>query len=249
MLREFGSKASYVFKNKHVILPVIHVESNNQALRNIEVARSCGSDGVFLINHGMSPEALLRIYNDSVREFPDEWIGLNLLGVGPSEVFRMVPDTADGVWVDDAGIDERQEDQDYAEEVWASKRESKFRGLYFGGVAFKYCRKVEDVQRAARFAGFYMDVVTTSGVATGKAADVSKIGAMKAVLGPRPLAVASGIAPYNIVKYLPFSDCYLVATHVSTSFFELCPSLLKSLVDTVRDYDGEVEKGSCLSFE
>ena len=50
-------------------------------------------------------------------------------------------------------------------------------GLYFGGVAFKKQREVrrEDFEHAARVAAPYVDVVTTSGVATGRAADVAKV--------------------------------------------------------------------------
>ena len=82
-----------------------------------------------------------------------------------------------------------------------------------------------------------MDVVTTSGSGTGQAAHVDKTRAMKQALGTFPLALASGLTPDNIEDYLPHSDCYLVATGISTSFTELSPSLLKSLIGRVRSYE------------
>ena len=50
-------------------------------------------------------------------------------------------------------------------------------GLYFGGTAFKKQRPVDpkDYARAASIAGNHMDVVTTSGIATGQSADLGKL--------------------------------------------------------------------------
>jgi predicted TIM-barrel enzyme len=84
-----------------------------------------------------------------------------------------------------------------------------------------------------------MDVVTTSGPGTGEAAHVDKIRVMKEALDDFPLAIASGITPQNVGDYLPFSDCYMVATGISSSFVELDPRLVRNLVDTVRRYDSE----------
>jgi len=47
-----------------VVLPVAHVESENQALRNAKIARESGCDGVFLINHGISVRRLLEIFTE-----------------------------------------------------------------------------------------------------------------------------------------------------------------------------------------
>ena len=62
---------------------------------------------------------------------------------------------------------------------------------------------------------------------------------MKAALGDFPLAIASGITPDNVADYLPFSDCYLVATGIGRSFEEFDPQLVKRLVQNVRAFDGE----------
>jgi predicted TIM-barrel enzyme len=107
--------------------------------------------------------------------------------------------------------------------------------MYFGGVAFKYQRHVEAVGHAARIASRYMDVVTTSGPGTGRAAEVEKIFTMKEALGDFTLAIASGITPENVTAYLPYADCFLVATGISHDFNNLDPARTKTLVDTVRD--------------
>jgi predicted TIM-barrel enzyme len=48
-----------VFRQRHALLPVIHVASREQALRNAAVARSAACDGIFLINHGIAFQSLV----------------------------------------------------------------------------------------------------------------------------------------------------------------------------------------------
>ena len=42
------------FRHRHVVLPVVHVTSLEQTLRNVSIAYDAGSDGVFLINHAVA---------------------------------------------------------------------------------------------------------------------------------------------------------------------------------------------------
>lgn len=226
------------FAHRHVVLPVIHVESESQALENTQLASEAGADGVFLINHSFSSTRLLEIYDVVVQRFGDFWLGLNCLGDRPVDVFGMIPEGVGGIWVDNAMIDERGEDQQRATSVLeARKRSGREQTLYFGGVAFKYQRQVDDLAAAAQKASHLMDVVTTSGAGTGRAAHVEKIRTMKQALGTFPLAIASGITPDNIKEYLPYSDCYLVATGISKSFTELDEGLLRQLLTLVRSHD------------
>jgi predicted TIM-barrel enzyme len=133
-------------------------------------------------------------------------------------------------------IDERESLQVEAEAIQAAREQSGWQGLYFGGVAFKYQRTVKDVGRAARLAAEYMDVVTTSGPATGESADRVKIQTMKAALGDVPLAIASGTTPENVGGYLEIADCFLVATGISKSWLEFDEERVRELVRRVRTY-------------
>jgi hypothetical protein len=232
----FYSMYRETFSNRHVVLPVIHVETETQTLRNAEVAYQAGCDGVFLINHTIPAVELWRIQRKVCREFSDWWIGVNCLDLKPDEVFETISDEVAGVWVDNAMIDERQAAQPEAEAVLAIQERRGWRGLYFGGGAFKYQRAVEDVGRAAHIAARYMDVVTTSGPATGQAADREKILTMKQALGDAPLAIASGISPANVQRYLDIADCFLVATAISRSPTDFDPALVRELVEIVRAY-------------
>jgi predicted TIM-barrel enzyme len=219
---------------RHVILPVIHAETSAQSLQNAETAYANGSDGVFLINHSISTPELLRIAAEVRAKFSKWWIGLNCLARGPEEVFHLVDCGINGIWTDNALIDEQRDTQEAAERVLTARAKSKWEGLYFGGVAFKYQRQVEDLQRAARVAGNYMDVVTTSGPGTGQPALRQKISLMKSGLADKPLAIASGITPENVSEYLDVADCFLVATGISRTFTEFEPRRVRELVQVVR---------------
>jgi predicted TIM-barrel enzyme len=222
-----------VFKNPKIILPVIHVASSEQALRNAKIAHDAGTHGVFLINHFVHSESLLKIHAEVYATFPNWWIGVNCLDLASETVFPLITNRVAGVWSDNAMIDESRKTQPDAEQVLLAQKKSDWKGLYFGGVAFKYQRKVDDVSKAVRIAAKFMDVVTTSGPSTGEAADVEKIRAMKRALGDFPLAIASGITPENVRDFLPHADCFLVATGISKSFEELDAERVRSLVNTV----------------
>jgi predicted TIM-barrel enzyme len=214
------------FKNTNAFLAVVHVENGEQAVRNARIAQDEGADGIFLINHDSGHEELLNIYAQVRRDLPWLWVGLNCLDLGRSAL-RIIPKTTAGLWVDNAGITET--------DVVQAKRFNDFRiglgwkGLYFGGVAFKYQEPVDDVAAVAKAAMPYVDVITTSGDGTGHAPALEKIKKMKVAIGSHPLAIASGITPENVLEYVPYADCFLVATGVSDSHTELNPVRVRAL--------------------
>jgi hypothetical protein len=233
-----GKQNMITFKNKHMIYPVIHVESEEQAISNTKIAKEAGCDGVFLINHGITPEELLVIHAAVAKAVPNWWIGINCLGMSNVAIIEHATPEISGIWVDNAGIDEHSEDQPMASLYQSIQKNSKWNGIYFGGVAFKYQRPVEDLETACKFAKQYIDVVTTSGPGTAKAAAVDKIKRMSDTLGEWPLAIASGITPDNIEDYLDKATCFLVASGINKTWADLDPELVKQLVDKIRGYDG-----------
>ena len=215
-------------------MPVIHVLNEEQILRNISLAKSNEADGVFLINHGsMSWETHVDLYSKSVQTYPDFWIGINCLDLSTHEVFSKVPNTIDGIWADNGGIDD--ESTLYAKRISRYRKRSSFTGLYFGGVAFKG-HYVENHTRAAKRATRFMEIVTTSGAGTGKAAPTEKIASMKEAIGDRPLAIASGVTIENVQDYLPYVEYFLVATGISRTFHELDPEKVLNLSKAIHEY-------------
>lgn len=216
------------FPKKYAFLAVVHVEGEQQGLRNARIAQEEGADGIFLINHSITYVSLLECYARIRQQLPDFWIGLNCLDLGMSAV-GVIPQTSAGLWVDNAGIKEGASPTYIAEQFAKLRKKSEWHGIYFGGVAFKYQAPVSDVAKVARLAMPFVDVITTSGDGTGIAADISKIRRMKEAIGNHPLAIASGITPENVSDYMPHADCFLVATGVSNSHTELNPKQVRKL--------------------
>jgi predicted TIM-barrel enzyme len=214
-----------VFGTPCVLLPVIHPIGHGEAMASVDVAVQAGCRGVFLINQGMNEDEVLALVMTVRARHPNLWVGVNLLGVPPEEVLRRglaaCGGRLDGIWTDNAHIDEGATAQPAAQAFVDARARLGWRGLYFGGVAFKYQREVraEDLGTAAAAALPYLDVICTSGPGTGKEADVGKVTAMRQGIGTRgAIALASGVTAENVAGYVPYVDAYLVGTGIEKDF-------------------------------
>lgn len=229
-----------VTSEKPQVTPVIHVQDEAQALRNLDVIDAAGCPGAFLINHDFGMEPFLPILKTVRAARPDLWLGVNFLAQPGNIAFPVLGQLAregcklDAYWADDARIDERHEEQTEAEEIARLRRDCGWQGLYLGGVAFKKQRPVADeaLGDAAQTALPYMDVICTSGVATGHEAGLSKIETFRSAIGDKPLALASGITPENAARYAPLVDLFLVATGINyeDDFYNIDPARLDALL-------------------
>ena len=227
------------------VLAVVHAREREQVVRNVHVAAREGAHGVFLINHDFPFEALLPLVREVRDRFPSLWLGVNFLAVTGAQAFPVLGDlersgcVVDAYWADDARIDERTQCQQEADAIAEARRRSGWSGLYLGGTAFKKQRTVraEDFEQAARIATRYMDAVTTSGVATGRSAQVSKIEAFRAGCADQALAVASGVTADNARAYAALVDAILVATGINRTgdFYNIEPMRLRRLLSACRD--------------
>ena len=229
-----------------VVLPVIHVLDSPQAKRNLATVAECGAPGAFLINHDFDVAQFLPIIEDCRKAYPDLWLGGNFLGISGEIAFPILSELkkngtgVDAYWADDARIDERVEGQAEAESIAGIRETGLWDGLYFGGTAFKKQRDVESekYRLSAGIAANYMDVVTTSGVATGQPAVLQKILDFREGVGDSPLAIASGISPENVSDYMEHADAFLVATGVNVpgDFYNLDPRRLRQLLEQTRRF-------------
>lgn len=232
-----------------VVTPVIHVLDRTQALTNIANVARLGAAGVFLINHDFAMDEFLPILRDLRQSCPSLWMGVNFLAQPGRVAFPILGRLAeedcriDAYWADDACMDERQPLQAEAGAIAEIRAASGWQGLYFGGVCFKKQRPVDPAlnEYSARLARPFMDVVTTSGLATGQATDLTKITDFRRGLGDAPLAIASGVTPDNAAQYAADVDCFLVATGINRTgdFYNIDPARLAALLDLTRAYGAQ----------
>jgi len=229
-----------------VVTPVIHVLDVEQTARNIDIAMAGGVAGIFLINHDFPVDEFLPIVREIRRRYPTLWMGLNFLAVPGDRAFPVLAELEreghriDAYWADDACIDEHAplDSQVAANRIKDVREQSGWNGFYLGGTCFKKQREV-DVQNygvSAELATHFMDAVCTSGVATGKEADINKISTFRKHIGEHVLALASGITPANAGTYHQV-DCFLVATgiNVNDDFYNIDPQKLAQLMKVAEE--------------
>ena len=221
-----------------VVLPVIHVKNIVQVFNNIDKIVGEGAPGCFLINHDFGIDDFLPIIKKVRIKFPSLWLSVNFLAETGKVAFPILSDLSsqgcfiDGYWGDDACIDENGVNIE-AKIISKIRNDTGWKGLYFGGTAFKKQRIIpqEKYGDAAKYATQFMDVVTTSGVATGIEADISKIKTFRSCIGDSVLAIASGITVDNAKMY-SIADCFMVATGINyeNDFYEIDHKKLSKLL-------------------
>ena len=227
-----------------VVLPVIHTLDAEQVNENIRILVGEGAPGCFLINHDFGVDEFVPVVREIRSAWPSLWMGVNFLAVTGRDAFPVLGDLAktgcpiDAYWADDARIDETGQDPSEARQITAVRADSGWPGLYFGGTAFKKQRPVDPARwrDAAREAAPFLDVVTTSGPATGEEAGLQKLRSFRAGIGDAPLALASGISPGNARNYAD-ADAFLVATGINRpgDFYNIDPARLACLMRIARE--------------
>lgn len=224
------------------VLPVLHLLDRDQVRAQADLVFSEGADGLFLIDMGNSLIDTREAAEEVRDQHPDAWLGVNVLGHDLVGAMRHTEEwPIQGLWVDDAGIDERPlswrvmpDIRDEMHRRWALHHQVEV----FGGVAFKYRREVRatHLTTVARIAAEVMQVVCTSGPGTGRAADVEKLRLMReGVEGTSArLAVASGVTPANAREQMEHAHDVLLATGIEDSFGYLSRSGLRRVLAAKR---------------
>lgn len=210
------------------IYPVIHYLDRATSLEQVNVARNCGANGVFLISHHGNDDDLIAVAGEAKRLHPDYRIGINLLSKSPLYACNKAIDQhLDMVWADDMGVDSSGSNA-MAESL--SRFAHDFPTIQlFASVAFKYRPHEPNPSLAAKMARHLGFIPTTSGTATGSAPGVPKIIDMSAATECQ-LAVASGMTPENIGNYAPYLSHILVATGVGLDEYRIDPQRLMLLI-------------------
>jgi len=231
------------------LLPVVHCERTvEHALEQVKLITSVGVKGVFLISHSKKHYFLLKCYNGVRERFPDLWIGLNFLDFNscPLASIHHMPETADGLWMDDVFIYGNSSDSDIQMTfniAAAIERVKNRNWSSFASVAFKYIEPDlpnDQLITVAQRAQNLFDVVVTSGSATGESADHDKIWTIRNSIHNAKFAIASGITPENVDSYISrdwggrSTTIVMAATGISKSFDEIDIDKLSMLWNNIQ---------------
>lgn len=197
-----------------VVLPVIHLQDESQGASEALLAFKTGAHGVFLIDHGANAGLVFRSLDRALDRvhaegFKRPWFGVNLLGHTTPQAFDLLRREnaldVSGVWCD--GPPRGQ--------VGTMLR---WHPLWFGGVGFKYQRSMMTIEEeGAESINAGVDVLTTSGPATGMPCDPEKVRRLRALVGPNgSVGVASGVNAANARGLVDAgADALLVASSIA----------------------------------
>ncbi len=215
------------------VIPVIHYLDDDQAMRNARHAFEAGCDGVFVIEMSGRNEPLPDVARAMKSRWPNMLVGMNMLGMSALDaVNRGVANGLDMTWTDTQLTHSMNAPWKDAERVRDALSYAPGH-LLFSAVAFKYQDPEPDPERAALLAIAHGFVPTTSGAATGTAAETAKIAGLRSAIGKARLAIASGITPENAGAFAADVSHVLVATGVSLDFHEFDPARLAALMEAV----------------
>lgn len=229
------------------IFPVIHVNDIMQAQEQADIAFSYDVAGVYLIQHHGDNRMLFDAYNQVRSEFPDHFIGMNILGSTVGNAYKMIAancsQAPDGLWVDDITDGNDNDASAYTRLRRLRSEVSEdpvLRSIkLLGGISFKYTARYSDsgpeTAREVLKWNEFVDVVTTSGPGTNREPLPEKLQAIRTVTN-KPIAVASGISAENIYKFNGLVDQVLVASSIETMPYsgEFIPEKIAELVDAAR---------------
>lgn len=233
-----------VFEKSRVFLPVIHFKNSEEFFRSVDIAINAGADGLFFIKQGgISMIGLDEHIQKVQQKYPEIWKGVNYLCDNARALSRLHNQSKliiSGLWCDDGMIIDNEdiplEADLFRDKIEEGRKRGKWNGLYFGGVAFKYQKTVKNIDFVARVAKEYMDVVTTSGDGTGKAAKPDKVITFRKAIEDHALALASGVTCTNVKNYLPYVNAFLVATGIEDDFGVLNEQKTNKLSKLIHDY-------------
>ncbi len=240
------SKLRQVFsRDRHILLPALSNTCIEDFLENMNrlqpycISPKDGGgmvSGVFLLSDNMN--LLAETFKAAKQKYPDLWIGVNLLGSNIINALQLIERIhPDGLWVDNAYLFDINQ-LGIAELMLNQFDRIGWRGLYFGGVMFKYQQDCNNFlsPELLHIARQYIDVVTTTGDATGVAIRPEKLQHIRKNSPCAPIAVASGISACNIVDIDDSCDIFIVRTSIVDDHNLIDVFKLKALLKHLSSY-------------
>lgn len=214
------------------IIPVIHHKDEALSIKNAQICAKNKVYGIFLISMDGDNVGLSALAKRIKNIFPDLKVGVNHLGYSAIDsIYENLNYSLDMTWSDNpivTGDNIAFEAQKIATEINDTNH------MFFNSVAFKYQKAEKNIEQAVINSKSLNFIPTTSGQATGKAADLGKLSIMKQALKDYPLAIASGLTPENVQDYVNFIEYGLVATGISEDFYTFDEAKLKEIIQNTQ---------------
>lgn len=229
-----------IFQTKsNVILPVLACYTVAQYKKNITYLAAFHQQklihGVWLVSSNCHPDIIEEVVQLVKATLPTFWVGVNLLGVNLFSVLDfLTKHRIDGLWLDKSYVTEDKE-QTVPNIIVDQLARRNWNGLYFGGVLFKYIPEKGDPVKVLRNAIPYMDVLCTTGIATGVSITREKLNMVTSVLtGDIPIAIASGISSKSVNILKDKIQVYMFRDACANKDEDIVPELFEQVIQAIR---------------
>lgn len=225
------------------LFPVIHAENIESMLKDYATCVYADINQIFLIDHNNAGPQLLI---DSIHEIRDDesncnaypmFVGVNFLCYPTWQAlveYFKYNHMFNALWVDNTHPD----DVSVLRSLEIIKKYlCPTTSKLFGGVGFKYQKHKSEITLQCDNVMHYVDVLTTSGNATGKAPAIEKLKLIQPYRTTHRVAIASGVSLENIEAFLPYADDFLVYSSVANADGRLNGKKLKELNKIINDYE------------
>lgn len=221
---------------RRVFLPVIYVAEEEQTLNNVEIARVAQADGVFLVNHGIGHQRLLRIAAKVLEAQPDLCIGVNCLDLRPQDVICRLPEGVEAVWANNPPSISAVRDK--ASAVREARQLTGWNGMFFGDLAVGL--KVEEGLTAAELAGAtaHIDVLTIVGQ-DPKRRDLPVLQQLSQLADGLPLGIAGDVQPDVVTALLPYARCILTTPQANSGLEHMDLEEATQLAEMIHAFQGD----------
>ena len=216
----FGQRA-------RVFLPVIYAWDESQTLRNVETVRNVGADGVFLINHGMGYQGLLRITAAAISKHGPRFVGVNCLDLRTHELIRRLPDGVAGVWSND--VPALGAEPETVDALDHARRMRHWDGLLLAPLITGEAAAASGAAETR----LSVDVPTIVGRGIGSSEEVDVVRSVSESIGEAPLAIAAGVDSDYVDQVLPFVNCVMTAARGNEKLEEVDQDEARRLSDKV----------------
>jgi len=190
--------------SRQTAFAVVQVSEEQEALQRVAALQGT-TDGIFLVNHGIGHQRLLRICERVVHAHPTVPVGVACLDLRPQDVFCRLPAGVAAVWAPQ--IVPWPPEPEALAAVDSARREAGWPGLYFCGIPPVACRGPRPALQAPLQAAIeHVDVVTLGDLAAQQPPKLRLVRRARQTVGRRPLVIVGCFTSETAAPLLAYVD-------------------------------------------